>query len=74
MKKFWSKYKITENKNPSENKTTKTSVKSLSILTKNSIASESNLSESYASLMMSARSKIKSESNQLAPPNNPEGE
>ena len=54
MKKFWSKYKITENKNPSENKNTKTLVESLSILTKD----KSNLSESHASLTMSARSKL----------------
>ena len=75
MRKFWSKYKITENKNPPEIKNAKTSVESLPILTEDGITSkESYLSESHASLMTSARSKIESESNQLAAPSNPVGE
>ena len=71
MQKFWSKYKIPENKNLTEYKNPGIADESLPTLTKDGSSSKnSNQSESHASLP--DRRQLKSESNLLATTSNPE--
>ena len=71
MQKFWSKYKIPENKNLTEYKNPGIADESLPTLTKDGSSSKnSNQSESHASLP--DRRQLKSESNLLATSSNPE--